>query len=254
MSTQPTSEWESKQAEHFDRLARMYEGHYSDPTGQKYRNKFINEKLFDKIDLSGRDVLDAMCGSGQTTGYLMSRGARVTCLDISPQLIETLRRKWPGCTALSASILDTPFDDETFDCVAVVGGLHHVHPDVDGAVDEVYRILKPGGFFCFMEPHAGSLPDAARKLWYRWDPLFEANEASIDLEAMAVKNQNRFICSKNRYGGSIAYLLVLQSLVFRMPLFLKRLYAPPLMLLESAISPFLHKRLACFALARWQKR
>jgi SAM-dependent methyltransferase len=254
MSTQPSSGWESKQAEHFDRLAGLYEGHYSDPMGQKYRNKFINDKLFDGIDLGGRDVLDAMCGSGQTTGYLISRGARVTCLDISPELIETLRGKWPDCTAVSASILATPFDDEAFDCVAVVGGLHHVHPGVDEAVDEIHRILKPGGFFCFMEPHAGSLPDAARKLWYKRDPLFEANEASIDFEALAAKNQHRFDCLENQYGGSIAYLLVLQSIVFRMPLGLKRMYAPPLMVLESAIAPFLNKRLACFGMARWRKK
>ena len=41
----------------------------------------------------------------------------------------------------------------SFDCVAVVGGLHHIHPNVKAAVREIHRVLKPGGHFCFMEPH-----------------------------------------------------------------------------------------------------
>jgi SAM-dependent methyltransferase len=195
-----------------------------------------------------------MCGSGQTTEYLLSRGARVTSLDISAESIAALQRKWPDCAGVIASILESGFERDAFDCVVIVGGLHHLHPRLEDGLDEIHRILKPGGFFCFLEPHAESLPDLVRNRWYKRDPLFEKNEAAIDIDALMAKNRDRFHFRKMRYGGSVAYLLVLQSMVFRVPLRWKRLYAPLLMALESAINPLMNKRLACFAIGQWQKR
>jgi SAM-dependent methyltransferase len=184
----------------------------------------------------------------------VERGARVTGLDISSELIASFRRQWPRCEAVCASIFETRFAPASVDCVVIVGGLHHLHPRLGEAVDEVHRILKPGGHFCFMEPHAGSLPDTLRKLWYRCDPLFEENEAAVDVAGLQRCNASRFTFVRTRYLGSVAYLLVLNSLVFRMPLWLKRLYTPALMALESGLSPLLGRRLACFAVAQWRKR
>jgi SAM-dependent methyltransferase len=247
-------DWETRQADHYNHLAGQYEAHYSDTSSQRYRSRFINGPMLEGIDLSERHVLEAMCGSGQTTGYLVERGARVTGLDISTELISSFEKRWPRCEAVCASVLKTPFGSGSLDCVVIVGGLHHLHPRVAEAVDEIHRILKPGGYFCFMEPHAGSLPDTLRKLWYRCDPLFEENEAAVDLASLERRNATRFTFVRTRYLGSFAYLLVLNSLVFRLPLWLKRLYAPTLMAFESALSPLLGRRMACFVVAQWRKQ
>lgn len=61
-----------------------------------------------------------------------------------------------------------PLPDASFDVVCIGGALHHFHPGVQSAIDELHRVLKPGGILCFNEPHAGSLPDIARKIWYRF--------------------------------------------------------------------------------------
>ena len=66
------------QQEHYDRIAADYETHYSDEWSAEYRRKFIYEPMFEGLNLSGLNVLDAMCGSGQTTSYLMARGAKVS--------------------------------------------------------------------------------------------------------------------------------------------------------------------------------
>lgn len=254
MSTQQTKEWEQKQAEHYDRIASQYQAHYSDEHSQKYRARFLNGPMLEGLDLAGARVLEAMCGSGQTTAFLLSRGARLTGLDVSPQMIASFKRSWPECEAVCASITETGIEADSFDCVVMVGGLHHLHPRVGEALDEIHRILKPGGHLCFMEPHAGSLPDQVRKIWYRYDHFFEKNEAAIDLDDLMRRNASRFEFIKMKYVGNVAYLLVYSSLIFRIPLGLKRYYTPLLLACESLLDPLLGKRLACVALGQWRKK
>ena len=246
---------EEKQSRHQDRLAEEYERHYSDPLSMAYRLRFFNEPMMAGIDLRGQRVLDAMCGGGQMTGYLLGGGARVTGLDISEEAIEHFRKNCPQAQAVLGSILDTGLEDDSYDCVTVVGGLHHVHPHVNAAIDEVYRILRPGGYFCFMEPHSGSVPDIVRRIWYRVDRrMFEDNEQAIDVPEIQTQNADRFEFLIMRYGGSIGYLLVLNSLVFRIPLGWKRHYSPLCMGLEEALGRVQGPRFSCFVVGQWRKR
>lgn len=245
---------EALQAAHYDKIADEYESHYSDQYSLAYRERFINRPLLRNLDLAGRDVLEALCGSGTVTGDLLQRGARVTGLDISPRMMAVFQERWPDCTALIASILDTGLPDDSFDAITIVGGLHHLHPDVDRAIDELYRILRPGGHLCFMEPHAGSLPNFFRKVWYRFDSTFETNEAAVDVDALRARNASRFQTITTTYQGNVAFLLVFNSMIFRVPLGLKRFYAPPLFALEGLINRFGGKRFSCFVVSQWKKR
>jgi SAM-dependent methyltransferase len=242
------------QRAHYDRIAAGYEAHYSDPDSLLYRRRFINEPLTEGLHLAAAQVLDAMCGSGQMAAYLMERQAAVTGLDVSLEVTEQLRSKLPGVRAVCRSILDTGFPDASFDAVFAVGGLHHLHPNLAPAMDEIHRVLKPGGHLCFAEPHAGSLPDALRRVWYRFDPLFESNEAAVDVEALKGACQHRFDFLETRYTGGLAYLLVYNSMVFRAPHRLKRLYTPALLRLEALTQRLQGRRLSCMVLARWRKK
>ncbi len=244
----------SQQAALFNRIAEDYSEHYSDVCSQQYRAEFFNPPMLQGLDLYDKNVLEAMCGSGQTTECLLSLGANVTGLDISARMVELFQKKYcDRAQAVCRSVLETGFENKQFDAVVLVGGLHHLHPQVDEALDEVHRVLKPGGHFCFVEPHAGALLDTARKLWYRWDPYFEANEASIDLVALERKNAHRFGVERTQYLGNLAYLFVYNSLIFRTPLSWKRRYTNPLMKLERRLAPHQNKRMSCFVAARWRK-
>jgi SAM-dependent methyltransferase len=249
-----TADHEALQAAHYDAIAEEYEQHYSDRYSTEYRERFINAALLRNLDLNGKDVLDALCGSGTITGDLLDRGAHVTGLDISPKMMEVFRERWPQCEAMLSSILDTGLPADSFDAVTIVGGLHHLHPDVDKALDEIHRILRPGGYLCFMEPHTGSLPDIFRRVWYRFDDTFESNEAAVDVDGLRARNASRFEYVTTRYQGNIAFLLVLNSMIFRVPHGLKRLYAPPLLAVESAINRVSGKRFSCYVVAQWKKR
>jgi len=242
------------QRKHYDRIAEDYEAHYGDSCSREYRQRFIYQPMFDGMNLDGMKVLDAMCGSGHTTEYLLSRGAHVTGLDISPAEINHFGARCPEAIGICRSLLDSQLDADSFDCVAVVGGLHHLHPHLDAAMREIHRVLKPGGYFCFMEPHAGSIPDVVRGFWYRFDNLFSDNEAAIDIARLQLEFSERFTFTRTRYEGNVAFLLVLNSLIFRLPLRLKPIYSPALMACEAAIGALQSKLTACFAIGQWRKK
>lgn len=244
---------EQLQKQHFDRFAALYEAHYDDPTSAAYRRRFIHGPMLAGIDLAGRRVLEAMCGTGQSTPTLLERGARVTGLDISESAIASFRRRWPRCTGLCASALDTGLPSESFDCVVVEAGLHHLHPHLDRCLVELHRVLVPGGLLCFAEPHAGSLFDAVRRIWYRHDAFFAENEEAIDLAALERGQAGRFAFQGTRYLGNVAYLLVLQSLILRIPLAWKRFYARPLFAVEALLTPLQGPRTSCMVACQWRK-
>lgn len=245
---------ERQQQEHYDNIAADYEAHYSDEWSVAYRRKFIYEPMFEGLELSGMKVLDAMCGSGQTTSYLLTLGASVTGLDISSGVIETFQARWTSATAVKRSLLDSGLPDDAFDCVAVVGGLHHIHPNLKRAMREIHRVLRPGGYFCFMEPHSGSLPDVVRRVWYRFDRFFSDNEAAIDIPALQKDFNSHFELKQAKYLGNLAFLFVLNSLIFRIPPGSKKFFAPALMKLEPVINKLQTKLTSCFVVTQWQKR
>lgn len=242
------------QKAHYDLIGAEYENHYGDVYSRQYRLRFINEPLLAGLDLQGSRVLEAMCGSGHTTQYLLSKGARVTGLDISSEEMAAFKRNWPDANAVCASMLNSGLLDSYFDCVAVIGGLHHLHPNLNEAIHEIHRTLKRGGYLCFAEPHKQALADIVREYWYRHDRLFADNEASIDLGQLKHDFAGHFRFKSESYRGNFAYLLVLNSMVFRVPLSLKRLYSAPLMAVESVIERLQGRRMSCFVVSQWQKR
>ena len=244
---------ERLQQQHYDDINAVYEKHYGDEWSRQYRHRFIHETMFAGVDLSGKKVLDALCGSGQTTEYLLERGAQVTGLDISEEAIDSFRNRFPDAKAVNRSLLESGFADNTFDYVVIVGGLHHLHPNLRSAVSEICRVLKPGGLFCFMEPHTGSLPDLVRQVWYKHDRYFSDNEAAIDLDRFQRDFGKWFAPKKLCYLGNVAFLLVLNSLIFRVPLSLKRFYSPALLAIEGWLNRLQGKRTSCFVTAQWQK-
>jgi len=245
---------EAAQRAHYNRIGNDYEVHYDDPWSRRYRDRFINGPLLAGLDLRGRRVLEAMCGAGLTTQTLLDRGAEVTGLDISDTCIESFRRNWPTCEAACASIAQSGLPSESFDAVVVVGGLHHLQPNLEPAFNEIHRLLKPGGSFCFFEPHAGSLPDVFRQQWYKRDMRFARNEAAIDLDELQRIYADKFEFVSQYYGGNLGFLLVFNSFVFRIPLGLKPYYSPAVLRIEAALARLQQKRLACTVICQWRKR
>ena len=97
---------------------------------------------------NGRRALDLATGTGDIAYALASSGARVVGLDITHRMIELAIGKASeragSCTFLVGDMLALPFADHSFDLVTTGYGLRNV-PDLTTAVDEIARVLAPGG-------------------------------------------------------------------------------------------------------------
>ena len=246
---------EANQREHYNRIGAEYEAQYGDPDGLVYRERFLYQPLLAGLDLEGRKVLEALSGSGHATEYLLNhKRALVTGLDISDDAIASFKERWPGCEAICASVTESGLPDEAFDCIVVIMGLHHLHPQLPDALREIHRLLRQGGTFCFAEPHQGSAFDRLRQLWYRHDSLFAENEESLDIEALKREFADLFEFKTEKHVGGVGYLLVLNSMIFRVPLWLKRLYSPAVMGLEKLLAPLQSRTFSLAVICQWEKK
>jgi SAM-dependent methyltransferase len=109
--------------------------------------------MADSLDYSGADgldVLDVGCGQGIDLVNYARAGARATGLDLTPRLVELARAHLEALghdgTVVHGDAEAMPFADASFDRVSSNGVLHHT-PNMDRALAEVARVLRPGGWF-----------------------------------------------------------------------------------------------------------
>ena len=101
---------------------------------------------------AGQRVLDVACGTGVVAVTAARLGARVTGLDLTPELLERAREnariagvqiEWH-----QGDVEQLPFGDGTYDMVLSQFG-HIFAPRPDVAIAEMLRVLKPGGTIAF---------------------------------------------------------------------------------------------------------
>lgn len=93
-------------------------------------------------------VLDVGCGTGRLVSTMQSGGLDVTGLDLSPGMIGIARSMHPEVLFHVADLAQMPVASGTFAGVLAWYSLIHVPPeDLAGALTEIARALKPGGFF-----------------------------------------------------------------------------------------------------------
>jgi len=108
----------------------------------------------------GRWVLEIGVGIGSDYDQFLRAGARAIGLDLSPRSL-VLARQNAATNKVSAHLLNAdaeclPFADDTFDLVYSWGVLHH-SPDVARTLQEIHRVLRPGGECRAMLYHRHSL-------------------------------------------------------------------------------------------------
>ena len=92
----------------------------------------------------GERVLDLAAGTGTSSMAFTRHGAEVVAGDISTGMLTEGRRRHPKIDFIYADAMDLPFADGGFDVVTISFGIRNVH-DVDLALTEMLRVLKPGG-------------------------------------------------------------------------------------------------------------
>jgi SAM-dependent methyltransferase len=109
--------------------------------------------FLDRVSYQNQRVLEIGLGYGTVGQKLAERGARYQGLDIAASPPRMMRHRlrlggFPGRT-LQGSALELPFADQSLDVVVAIGCLHHTG-NLPQAIQEIYRILKPGGHTLLM--------------------------------------------------------------------------------------------------------
>lgn len=112
-----------------------------------YLDTFEGDVIFTLLGkIKGLKVLDVGCGAGRLTKFLRNEGAEVSVADISEEMIKIIGKKFPDVKAYQAGMDKLPFPDDTFDIVTAAFVIVHLET-LEKSFEEIYRILKPGGFF-----------------------------------------------------------------------------------------------------------
>ncbi|MCU1465751.1 MAG: hypothetical protein JWM72_1679 [Actinomycetia bacterium] len=89
-------------------------------------------------------ALDAACGTGRHARHLVELGHEVVGIDLTPEMLDHARRAVPEARFLEGDVTDLPADDNQFAVVVCGLALAHV-ADLDAAVGELARVMRPGG-------------------------------------------------------------------------------------------------------------
>ncbi|MCA9385150.1 class I SAM-dependent methyltransferase [Candidatus Dojkabacteria bacterium] len=107
----------------------------------------------------GDSVLEVGVGTGIQAKYLVDHNDvkfDFTGTDLSEDMLQVTRKKFTGMedriTLEAMDAENMTYDDDSFDHVFVGSTIHHLENPRRG-VEEMVRVLKPGGTFCMMEPN-----------------------------------------------------------------------------------------------------
>jgi SAM-dependent methyltransferase len=138
---------------------------------------------FDRLGVGvGTSVIDVGCGAGRHSFEAFRRGADVVAFDQDGEelndvdaILQAMQQQGEAPTsakaeAVKGDALDLPYGDGTFDCVIASEILEHVPAD-DRAIDELVRVLKPGGWLAVTVPRW--LPE---KICWLLSDEYHANE------------------------------------------------------------------------------
>jgi ubiquinone/menaquinone biosynthesis C-methylase UbiE len=129
-------------AEHYDRVARVYDRRYDTASGKAY-HRHISHHMLEWLP-RGRLLLDLGCGTGLFMRRYGEQGGTAIGLDISRGMVEAARdqARWFEYLVGTAEVL--PFRDATFDAVSCMLAFSYLE-NPGWMLREAFRVLKPGG-------------------------------------------------------------------------------------------------------------
>jgi SAM-dependent methyltransferase len=136
-------------AEHWGRRPRDW-AELAEPSNQP-----LFAEVLTRLEIApGTRLLDIGCGSGYAAAMAAARGAEVTGIDITPELIAIARERLPEGRFVVGTMDALPFNDAAFDA-AVAFNAFQFADDASHAVREAARTLTPRGLLAattFAEP------------------------------------------------------------------------------------------------------
>lgn len=127
----------------FDSFAEKYDLWFDTPLGKYVADTEKRLTLAIANPQKGEKMLDVGIGTGFFALEFLKRGAEITGIDVSPNMLDVARRKGFNNVALGDAVaLD--FADETFDLIVSITALEFIR-EPRKAVSEMARVCKKGG-------------------------------------------------------------------------------------------------------------
>jgi demethylmenaquinone methyltransferase/2-methoxy-6-polyprenyl-1,4-benzoquinol methylase len=114
--------------------------------------RLVANRLLERLEGDEPVILDVACGTGDLSLTLFDRTrARVVGTDFCRPMLSIAATKVPNeLELIESDALRLPFLDGVFDAVTIAFGLRNL-ASVDGGLDELRRVLKPGGWLAVLE-------------------------------------------------------------------------------------------------------
>ncbi|RYG50384.1 MAG: class I SAM-dependent methyltransferase [Chitinophagaceae bacterium] len=114
----------------------------------------------DKIDFKGKKVLEIGLGQGADSMQIIDRGALYYGIDITEESVRRVKERFalfqrPYQEVQVSKAETIPYPENNFDIVYSHGVIHH-SPNIEKIVEEIHRVLKPGGMAVIMLYHKQS--------------------------------------------------------------------------------------------------
>lgn len=121
---------------------------------------------------AGTVAIDVGCGQGQVSALLARRkpGWEITGLDLSPAMVARARKKSPDLPNLSfrqGDALNLSLEDSSVDLALSVASIKH-WPDQLKGLQEIRRVLRPGGVLCILEADRCCTKEQAKRFVSYW--------------------------------------------------------------------------------------
>lgn len=147
------------------------------------------------LELGGRSVLDAGCGTGMLAELFYVLGAdRVAGVDASPLATEEAVHRCPGGRFETASLLDFELLED-FDLVCCIDVLYHVVAEDNWvtALDRLVAHLAPGGLLVLLDQHKPEPQSPAAHVQFRTMEMYEQTLSRAGLHLVTPGGHEHFM-------------------------------------------------------------
>lgn len=195
-----------------DQVAEHYDGiRYQRSSSIKFHEDTMDQLV--ELASPRGVVLDDGCGTGAFLEFVERRGARAdryVGVDISRAMLaharRRLRQKGAPHLLVQADACRLPFPDDTFDVIYARGLIHHL-PEPERGMQEIRRVLKPGGVAVVLDPNKTLISTLPRYLARRTEH-FDDDHKNFRVEELERIVKSALTLEQTRFFGYFAYPLL----------------------------------------------